>query len=778
MSEKYEEKLWGKIDFLHEKALREHANLNIFSDIITKFQHCLLDFSKYIDNIKNKNAKIIDEKGSTVDLIVTNFKQVLKSHVSEFKECGEHMKSTIVGAIIQTNDEKFSSEKDMYYQYNKIKNIYNNSKINLEKARKEFENSAKLCEKNIYNLVQLKTYSFENSEDITKTEERVNISIANTKNLEDKYYRLLKEANKARENEIKKQNELLKYYQIMHTDFYIKINCVISYFIPMVKKMYASIVLALDALDSRCKQINIGKDINDFIEKNKTDLKPDEPIKFVPYYPTADITNKNITGNDKKDLDNLDINFNVISTLHKHLRDIRKDLNMAEEKKKYRLRFLCTKIFKIGPGMSFKKEEKSELISLLKEKFYKSYFLITLSKQRTRGRFQRSETLLNDLSEILHYILDESEILKDYESSKNCIILSQTFYFEKQNKKNKNEKKKVYLFEYIKYYKWLKSLDFWEGIIDYMIKSEITKTEEINKKNKVNETQEDLKNRLSNIAFSQVLSYTNSMIEFEINKDDIIKIVDVFSKKYEITPAMSEAIYENIKNSKQAEVDEELRNYFMDLEEKYEKKRDEEKNNSFDNNIANELRDRSQTIQTNMKADDLKTNDVRSKSLKEKNNPYKGIMKIDKSGKNKIEEEPKKEDNKTIEDSKEKDENKIIEEKKEQEQVEKNNENKIIDKESKENKDMENKIEGNQIEESKTEEKKNEENKNEENKIEENKIEENTNEEKKIEEIQVEEKKIEESKADENKIEENKNGENNIEENKNIENNEENKKIE
>ena len=33
------------------------------------------------------------------------------------------------------------------------------------------------------------------------------------------------------------QEEILKHYQLIHTDFYLKINCIISYFIPMVKKI-------------------------------------------------------------------------------------------------------------------------------------------------------------------------------------------------------------------------------------------------------------------------------------------------------------------------------------------------------------------------------------------------------------------------------------------------------------------------------------------------------------------------------------------------------------
>ena len=668
MAEQYVEKLWGKIDFLHEKTLKEHSNLNIFSEIITKYQQALTDFSKSIDNIKHKNADIVDakEKGNTIDLAITNFKQALKSHVDEFKECSNHMKKSIINPIIKTIDDKYTEEKELYYQYNKSKNLYNNSKINLEKARKEFEASAKICESNIFNMIQSKYQALNSEEDLVKYEERMKLSITSTKNLEDKYYKLLEDTNKARENEINKQKELLKFYQIINTDFYLKLNCIISYFIPMVKKMFTSILLSMDALDYRFKNINIQQDMNNFIEKNKTDFKRDDPIPFIPYTPEADLT-KNFAGIEKKELETLDINYQVISTMHQNFRDIRKDLNMIEEEKKYRLRFLCTQIFKIGPGISFNPKEKKELINLLKEPFYKSYFLVTLSKQRTKGRFQRSETLIKDLSDIIHNILDESQKNKDYESAKNCIILSQTFFHEK---KNQNDIKKIYLFDYIKNYKWLQSLDFWEGIIEHMIQNEIAKNEEVNKKNNViNETQEDIKSRLSNIGFSQVLSYSNNMIEFKIEKKDITKIVDSFIKKYGIEESMAEAIYENIKNTSPLEEDEEDEKYFKEYEEEFQIKKnnminnDEEEDDSSTDNII-EGRPRTLTI---TKQNEKMIIESRSKSIKAKKTPYKNK---NKDNDNSIEKEKEKEKdnenkiNKNVEEVNVKGDNEIIEDNK------------------------------------------------------------------------------------------------------------------
>lgn len=106
---------------------------------------------------------------------------------------------------------------------------------------------------------------------------------------------------------------------------------------------------------------------------------------------------------------------------------------------------------------------------------FRNYFIITLSKQRTKGRFQRGEKLIEDLAEILNFILDISEKEQNYEDAKNCIILSQTFYTEIIIDKKTKQKYKRYLFDYIMDNKWLTSISFWAGIIDYMIQKEIKK---------------------------------------------------------------------------------------------------------------------------------------------------------------------------------------------------------------------------------------------------------------------------------------------------------------
>ena len=547
ISEKYEDELYGKVEFLHEMVNQKQLNLTIFSEIIAKFISALSDFSNSVDNIKNRRHKFIDNKDTTIYNLAHVFKIILKVHINEFKECSENLNKLVINNMAKNIDEKYIKEKELYNNYIKVKNIYDNSKIVLDKSKKDFDNSAKICEKNILTYYQLKSYDINsaNKSAHNKNEERNKEFISTAKNFEDKYVQCLEEANKARENEITKQKELLNFYQSIDTEYFTKIHLMISYFLPMIKKMYTSILKSLEKLEEQCKKVNIKQDILNCIQKNKSKKKPDEKFKFIPYFPEANLESK-ISGNDKKDLELLDIDYNVILKLHENFREIRKDLNMEEEKEKSRLRYLCSQIFRIGPGVGFSQDEKNELLSLLKQKKHKSYFLVTLSKQRTKGRYKRNKKLLIDLSQILLCILEEAKKEKNYEDARTCIILSQTFYYE--IKKGKEIIKK-YLIEFIKKFNWFQQLEFWEGIINYMIQTEIHNNSEINKVNNYKENDEEFKNSILNISFSQILSYSSNMIDFMIKKEDIIKIVDKYVKVFKIPSEMAESIYDNIKNS-------------------------------------------------------------------------------------------------------------------------------------------------------------------------------------------------------------------------------------
>ena len=543
MTDLYETNLWGKIDYLHERYQREHTHISNFLDMITRFQNACSDFSKSITSILSKNYILSESNTSTIYKSMENFYKTLLIHAESFKETFESIKINSI-PVLKSISDSFQKEKEMYNSYSKCHTIYINNKNNLKKIQKEFSTKAKECENKVYEAKKASMFPTLPNDQIAKLEQQASESLANTAIFEDKYIQLLNETNKSRENEINLQKKLQSYYHNIDIDYYGKEKMMTGFFISCLKRMYNVINNEIIDLNEAYKNINIEKDINEFIKINKVNNKPDDIIKFVPYKPASEISdesilNANITPNKNKDSKNLEVSLEVIMIFKKLFKFIRTDLDMEKERKKSKLRNLSLKIFWPGENNFLDPKEKKELFNLFNEKNFVSYFLTILSRQRTKG-FKRSEKLMNDLKEIFIKILEKAEEEKNYDVSINCVILSQTFFSETKGKNG--EVVKNYILDGIKDNKWLSSFEFWKGVINNTIEREIKKNEEINK----DKSEIEKKNNNKNIAFSQIFSHTNNMIEFNINKNEINGFIENLCKKYELEPDMVNSINNNI----------------------------------------------------------------------------------------------------------------------------------------------------------------------------------------------------------------------------------------
>ena len=370
-------------------------------------------------------------------------------------------------------------------------------------------------------------------------------------------------------------------YEDIDKEIINKIKGMICMYIAGFKKMYSTLLAEFTWINNKFKTINSDNDINIFINKYKTNLQKEKSISFEPYEPQLTLNPKLIkpSGDQAKDDLALDINYEVISSLKNYLKDVGKTINWEEEAKKKKLRHLISKIF--ASNEDFTDIEKKELLNSIKDISNRRYFLITLSKQRTQGRYKRSEKLINDLSDILNTILEFSEKEKDFEGAKNCLILSQTFYCEITKSDNKNYK--YYLFNNIKKNKWLQTPEFWENLVEMMIQKEIQSKE---KSKILDKNEEQIINTLSNIGFSQLLPCCQNMYEFGMPKKEILAICQRFIDKYKIKQEYANIIINNINNCENISFVDEI------IEEKKEIKeneiKEEKENNLFKEENKNE----------------------------------------------------------------------------------------------------------------------------------------------------------------------------------------------
>ena len=541
MSSLYEQNLWNKIDFLHERYTRHHTYMSHFLDIMSRYHQACFDFSKSIKNIISKNYSLSDDESSTWNNSMKSFINCLSSHSQLFLQTSENIKNTIIDPITKSLQEHSLKEKDTYMTYNKTRNIYNNLKNSLDKAHKEFELKAKDSENLVYNSKKAKLQNLGNPEQLAKMEAKATDALTSATMCEEKYMNIIDDANKARENETLLQKKTHNFYETCDNYYYTQIKSVIGFNITNLKQMASSIKMEIIDLTDRFDRLSLENDIKEFIEKNKSDTKPDSNIEFIPYVPCPELSKRSSSKSlNKQEIADFDIKCEVVSTFKKYFKNIRADLNMVEEKNKNTMRNLIDRLLKVesNPLSALGKKELEDLLNQLRDLDMKSYFLLYLSKVKSKGLIE-SEKLFMDLKEIIFYILKLSEEAQDFETTQNCIILSQKLYME-----NKITKTKKYLVDYIRDYNWLNTIEFWESIIELMIQKEITKNEEINK----NKDEKEQQSNAKNIVFSQVFSYSGNIVEFNIKKEDIIEMVEKFCREFEIDKSMLDVIVENVNN--------------------------------------------------------------------------------------------------------------------------------------------------------------------------------------------------------------------------------------
>jgi hypothetical protein len=278
-------------------------------------------------------------------------------------------------------------------------------------------------------------------------------------------------------------------------------------------------------------------------------------------------------------------------------------------------------------------EGKNKIDGYIKDERTYFFFLILLSKLRTNNRFEQGKKLIEFLGKIMISILDYAEKKKLYEYAKNCIILSQTFFY----KKDDNDEK-YYLLEIIRKHKWLVTSDFWINFIDEMISQEINKFlvnhQEIKKEDILNGSAEldaKMKSKISELLFSQLLPYINNMHEFNLALKDIVNVAETFSSKYNyMEESQMQSIFGLI-SSDQAEI-ERLREDFKKSKSSTKQLENQKKNttiipdtysntknivekkNSINNNINNINK-----IDNTIKKNDNKINNINNNTNKKDN---------------------------------------------------------------------------------------------------------------------------------------------------------------
>ena len=198
---------------------------------------------------------------------------------------------------------------------------------------------------------------------------------------------------------------------------------------------------------------------------------------------------------------------------------------------------------------NYEENQKMEKISgetlykyLEEDRECRMYFLMILGNKRANAVVNLPKGLFNTIIKIFKLISDKIFNEIDLDSAKHLMIMSQTYYTQKN-------KDKIYIFDQIKNHPLYQKEEFWSQYIKDEI-SETFKKKELNDKDIGKHLNENEKNKRNNeLIFPQLITISESMSNFGLDRQKIANIITPFFDTYNLNENTKNLIL-NFINSK------------------------------------------------------------------------------------------------------------------------------------------------------------------------------------------------------------------------------------
>ena len=544
---------------------------------------------------------------------------------------------------ISTYRNTLNKEITIYEELKKINKDLKEEKAKLKKNKEMFHKLGKKAEDDIKNFVK-------NIPDINDIYENeiinfdLNKIVENPREAFKNYKNSLQRANKLIKQFNSKQLLLFNYYPELSSEEGVFFFRLIKLYLQYLEKKNGDLNVNIEKIKNN-KQLETNTKLIELIEISENNKKEEKIQSLIPYQSELDFNKCK----DDKQFELFSNSMNIIKNFISN--DLFPNYDYDIEVKNYRMSKVIKKLFNETGELDPKLIE--DYLNILDDPSVYRGFFVVLSQLRTNSKFLRDRNVIDLLGNGFNVITEYSANNKIYDNIKNCIILSQTFYYEDE------KKNKVYIFESIKGNKYLRNSRFWRDFIQDMIKKEFKRFESVfpDANIKIDKNigiTKKIKEKLNEVVFSQLLTYASNMKDFEIDKKIIIKIMDEFIQKYNyLSKNNKDNIYmvitqgeediEKLRKEYEPSLEDELIEYKKNDEKKVEKDNDKEKNEKDsrieeNNQKENDIKYDNEFIIINKEQKENENNIIKEDKLE--NN----IINEDKK-ENSIKEEDKKENN-------------------------------------------------------------------------------------------------------------------------------------
>ena len=548
----YSVDLWNSYNKLEQQLESHLKGLKTFIYIFSEYYSCQQTFSKELKRLSDylKNNSITTFESLNEGII--SFQNDLLNQHDYLKENLNNIKEEIISPLKELKEKITKRKNNNLNEMLMSEKTYNNCLSQFENAKMKFHKSVKEVEQNKLEIEIIKKEKYPQDK-ITEQEIKTLNLLKTAKENEKNYISLINDINNKQDEyiEIKKKN--LNELKDMEEEIGLFIKDSLRKYIVYQVSYIRNFQYDIDKKAKIMENINIIKDINEFIYKNTTKDIPPFKHDYIPYLSEL---NKNKM--------NLKIDKNILNDINNFIENNftsnkTKEMIIFKNKNNLEIESISEEIFisKINIE-NFDKNKIERIKNYAKNKKERRELLKNMNDLRRIKGLNINDIAYENIGKIFNLCLND--IIQnniediDYISIIKIISLSSSLY-----KIDENSNEKIFLNRYIKSHKIWKRYEIWKGIIKYSINEEMHNQKNFNRYNE--ENVENKKQRINNIVKFQISSYLNNMIYFDIKNNIIDDIISEFKYYYDLEPNIIEEFnkiiqnynYENLKENNNIE---------------------------------------------------------------------------------------------------------------------------------------------------------------------------------------------------------------------------------
>ena len=540
----YSVDLWNSFDLIGNSLLSNIKGLKNLTDIFNALYISCESFSSSLKDLYNNYDYEISTHKSLYEVILF-FKEDFINCYNYIFDFMLGIKNEILTPLEKTREELLNKYLKYKEALSNIEEDYEEYITNLNTSKTEFYNAVKDVEDFKINMENEKYNYNETSNKYKKEEdEKINQLLKIAKENQKKYIMNINKINSVQNDYIEKKKNYLNTMQYMEEYISESIKDSLRKFVLYKMALIRNFQYDSENISKKFDEININKDINDFISQNSTnDLVPFK-YEFVPY--SSNFTKKyRYVLNTKIVKDVCDF-ISTIFNNDTQMQNIQMyNKNVMDAKK------IAEYIFRIN-NINYNGKEQiynKKIEEYFSERKKRKNLLQEMNNLRIKANIFINEfnfnNIANSLKDCINSIQNEEKKEKSLKESINWNYIN--FDFESMNliliiatnlyKINEiGNKPRIFLQERLVDIELFSSFDFWKNLIRYFIINEMHTQKNFNlfesKGNKNIQKQNTIKNVLN--------KYIYTMKSFEVKSKTINDIIYFFQNYYDLNPKLVE----------------------------------------------------------------------------------------------------------------------------------------------------------------------------------------------------------------------------------------------